>query len=738
MHGPAQESSAVARGPFGRPTPLPPQDPVERAVPKARLLDWLTGDPEGRAAAEAALARLTARALILPGNSTKVAVPALFHQELAALQGLGRPADTLLSTAFNAAEIHRINDGLHLPGARTRDDAQLQITAFLSDQQQLRTMLAQAPAEAATLLGAMTEGSPHLRAQRFTTKYGYYAGPDSKFLFRSGSSGDPGVDWLAERGMLIPVGTDLVELPYEVGHALRDDDTRPVFQVTAPPINSLVPLPRAAEGEAQVAAATAVSRMELLLRATATKPLAVRKAGGIAVRETKRLARTINASEPHTRLWLDLASNADLIAPHRDETPAPRGRSRRPGPAAGARMLPTGHYDQWLAASPANRLLPLLITWTVTPEVFSHWPDPDDTPVALVSPHDPLAVPLRHATLAALAHLPTGHGLALGPRGEPTEQAMNQLIASAGWFRSMVSRLGADAGSRLLATLHEAGLLGAVAHGALTPVGHALLALLDAGAARHFPAVPGVGAAADLTGHPLLAARVRTLREALSQLLPPPRTTARFQADLTATVTGAASPELTDLLSGVADRESEGHAVVWRITPAGLRRALDGGLDADDLTRRLAAVSEGGSALPQTLEYTIKDTARTHGRMRVVRSACCIRSDDESLVLELSQARALTKLGLRRIAPTVLISTAGPDPTLAALRAAGYAPVLEAETGTTVIERAPEERAEGTMPRLAEARRHHGPGPQTAGALATKLLADRKPGPAQQLSLGER
>jgi len=252
-----------------------------------------------------------------------------------------------------------------------------------------------------------------------------------------------------------------------------------------------------------------------------------------------------------------------------------------------------------------------------------------------------------------------------------------------------------------------------VAHGALTPVGHAVRALLHSGADRCFPAVPGAGPR--LHTHPAVARAVRRLSDALSELLPAPRTTARFQADLTAVVTGAASPELTELLSSCAVRESEGHAVVWRITPTSVRRALDGGLDAADLLQRLTEASEDGLPLPQPLEYLVKDTARTHGRMRVVRSACCIRSDDEALVLELSKARSLAKLGLRRIAPTVLVSTAEPEDTLTALRAAGYAPVLEAASGTTVVERAAAERAPKAMPPLS--------GAGHAADLAVQLLS---------------
>jgi hypothetical protein len=48
-----------------------------------------------------------------------------------------------------------------------------------------------------------------------------------------------------------------------------------------------------------------------------------------------------------------------------------------------------------------------------------------------------------------------------------------------------------------------------------------------------------------------------------------------------------------------------------------------------------------------------------------------------------------------------------------------------AETGTTIIERAPDERAPATMPSLAQARHHYGPGPHTAPALAAELLTTR-------------
>lgn len=238
------------------------------------------------------------------------------------------------------------------------------------------------------------------------------------------------------------------------------------------------------------------------------------------------------------------------------------------------------------------------------------------------------------------------------------------------------------AGERAAHTLHEAAYLGLTAHGTLTPLGHALLA------------------------------DPRSLDGPLTDLLPPLLEQAHFQADLTAVVPGRPAAALAALLTSAADRESEGHAVTWRFTPTSVRRALDTGHTADTLLEDLTRASATGP-LPQPLGYLIRDTARAHGRMRVLPAACCIRSDDEALVKELAAHRALHDLGLRAIAPTVLVSARPPAATLDALRAAGYAPALESDTGTTTVERLPTHRATAPVP----ARDHRAP-----LALAHRLL----------------
>lgn len=516
----------------GRPV-VPPVEPSERPVPRAVLRAAL-GGPDGEI--EEILEQLAERALVLPPHGAGLCVPALLHQQAGELQGYGRPVDTLLSSAYKAAEIHQLAAGLGLAPAGTRDAAQRLIVRHFQDRETLRQAVAQAPAEAADLLDRLVQGPPLLRTRCFVPEPGQYYSTGIKYRFRPEGSGDLGTDWLAARGLVVPIGPDLAELPYEVAAALREGSAPVGYDPRPPAIACAQPLPAHLAGEAQSAATATASRVELLLRATAAQPLAIRKAGGIAVRDTRRLAKLLGGPEAHTRLWLDLSANAGLIAPHRD-APAPT-RGRKPAPPPPARMLPTERYDSWLAGSPAERLVPLIATWAVTPEVFSHWPDEDETPVALVSPQDPTAVELRRALLEALATLKAGTGV--GPAATLAPESLAELVHAAAWHRPAVLVPDDATWERAAATLTEAELLGVVAHGALTPVGRATLELLRAGADRYFPAVPGTGV--ELTDRPVLAVAVDRLRSALHELLPPPRSTARFQADLTVIVSGAPSP----------------------------------------------------------------------------------------------------------------------------------------------------------------------------------------------------
>ncbi|MEU6412866.1 helicase-associated domain-containing protein [Microbispora sp. NPDC046933] len=637
-------------------------DPARRAVPRADVIDLLAGsDPVLRAHAAATLDALADAALVLPPHDDQVIVSTGVHADLAEQAGLGRPAAELIGLHFNAPEVHAIAETLGFPKARGREAAERNVLGLLTDQERVRALLAQAPADAREwLLDIIGHGSQVL-THAYQARGGFYQ-QAPKYAFRPGGSGDPNTDWLAARGLLLPAGPyDMAEVPIEVAVAALGE-LRVPFAPEPPRPPADLPDAVGADGSAQAGATTALSQIEHVLAACADQPPVLRKAGGLAVRDTKRIAKSAGVAEDITRFWLDLAMQSGLLGLHAEPVQRPKGhRGKLPEPVVS--LLPTAEYDDWLKRSPVERLATIIATWATVAAVYTYWPEEAGTPVALTEADDPYAVGIRYAVFEALAALPPGRGVSAAGLPYVTERAA--------WHRPHhFGESGAD-DDLVGAVVREAESLGLVAGGALTGVGRVVRDLLLSGEAWTSP-------------EPALTA-------ALAAMLPPAQATAFFQADLTAVVRGMPGPELAELLDDVADRESEGHAVVWRFTGSTVRRAFDRGHEAHALLARLAEVAE--APLPQPLEYLIKDTARTHGRVRVVRSGCCIRCDDEALVEELARSQALRTLGLRKIAPTVLISAAGEEETLSRLRAAGYTPALESETGATIIERVARRRA---------------------------------------------
>jgi hypothetical protein len=181
-------------------------------------------------------------------------------------------------------------------------------------------------------------------------------------------------------------------------------------------------------------------------------------------------------------------------------------------------------------------------------------------------------------------------------------------------------------------------------------------------------------------------------------------------------VPGPPEPELNGELDVIAEQES---ASVYRVTAASVRRALDVGYAATDLHALFKKRSR--TPVPQSLTYLIDDAARKHGGLRAGSAGGYLRSDDEALIAQVLADKRLSVLGLRRLAPTVLVSPYQVSRLLGALRDAGFAPVAEDAGGSAVLARPKVRRAPTRTPVAVRLADQAGPlmlaGPRLAGVV---------------------
>ncbi|MFG2694784.1 helicase C-terminal domain-containing protein [Kitasatospora sp. NPDC048407] len=622
----------------------------------ATFLD--AADGERTRGLDVALEALADRALVWPGHDGVLHMAAPLRHAWDSPLGLDAPLAHLLA-GTNSDELGRVLAKLGVkPAGNNKSRRLAALIDHHSDPERVAALVAKAPGATRKLLEQRASRPPKQPAF---------------IMFTGSQSGsEPGEQWALERGLLIRdrhrYGS--ARMPAEVALAVRGPGWFAPFTPVPPVVRSVSVTASQIEREAAAASMAFAAHAASVLRVCAVTPPTRLKAGGIGARELSRIGKAAQCDEIVVRIALEAANGAGLLA--RD----------------GDRVVATAGYDVWAEKEPADQLAVLLQAWWTLP--LSPGGSRDEDGKALPALAGPPAcggcVQGRHGLLSAVSQLPAGEGAS-----NPAE--LGALIV---WHRPLADELPQDA-TPFATLIRETELLGALALGALSPIGTALL-----------------------------AGDTAALADACRQLLPAASGTARFGSDLTAMVAGTPSAAIATLLDSAADRETAGTASVWRFSPGSVRRALDAGLTPDAITADLAAVAV--EPLPQPLSYLIHDTARSHGRVRVVSAASVIHGEEPALLAELAAHRKLSPLGLRQLAPTVLISRTPPDKTLAALRSAGYAPVAEKPDGTVRVERAERPRAAPPVPspRLPRGRsRPQQPGnrPVDLGALAARLLA---------------
>jgi hypothetical protein len=577
---------------------------------------------------DAALEALADRGLVWPAGNGLLHMAAPLRNAWDSPLGLDAPLAQLLAGS-SSDELGRMAAKLDVKPAANRKEQRLAaLVDHHSDPARVAALVAKAPTAARKLLERRAHEAPERAA--FIV---FGTGPaDSK----------PGEQWALERGLLIRDRHryGAARMPAEVALALRGSDWHAPFTPVPPGTRSVPATVSDVNREAAAVSMAFAAHAVSVLAACAAAPPARLKAGGIGARELSRIGKAARCEEIVVRLALEMASAAGLLARDGDWVAA------------------TDAYDSWAEKEPADQLAVLLQAWWTLPLTPGGSRDEDGKALPALAGAPPCGgcVQARHGLLAAASQLPAGEGAA-------NSAELGALLV---WLRPLADELPQD--TTPFATLvREAELLGALALGAVSPIGAALL-----------------------------AEDAEALTDACRRLLPAASGTARFGSDLTAVVTGTPSAHLLALLDSVAERETAGAASVWRFSPGSVRRALDAGLTPDTLTADLAAVAV--ESLPQPLSYLIHDTARSHGRVRVVSAACVIHGEEPALLAELAAHRKLAQLGLRQLAPTVLISRTPADKTLVALRAAGYAPVAEKPDGSVRIERAQRPRAASPVP----------------------------------------
>ncbi|MFF4876913.1 helicase-associated domain-containing protein [Micromonospora sp. NPDC000668] len=619
------------------------RDPDEGTTATDAVLAMATSGPQPPAptAVRAAVGRLRALFLLYGPEHALEVVPAV--DEVAPYPaGLGRPAAEL--------------------DPRT--------AALCADPAKLRRTLLAAPPSARAILDRLAAGPPvgsvppgALQAPPLGAEDTVLSDPTNG----GAPTGSP-VRWLVDNRLLVPISngssttSGTVELPREVGLLLRRD-SGPLgpLRTSPPPVAAAPREAKAVDSAGAGQTMEVVRHTEGLLEQLAAEPAPVLRSGGIGVRDLRRLARTAGLDEPTTALLLEVAYAAGLAG----EMELPGVTTTRYG--ADQQVLPTGGYEVWRAASLAQRWEQLARAWlTMTRQVgLVGRRDDRDRPITALSAEVERAgaPPTRRGVLGVLADLE--------PATAPTPEEVQDLLD---WRAPRRSR-GREAAHREVLT--EAAQLGVTGLGALTSYGRLLL--VDLTSADERGGDP-LGLHADVeSGDPSGAAR------ALDALLPAPVDHFLVQADLTVVVPGPPEPALAAELEAMTELESAGGASVHRVTTASVRRALDAGYSADDLHEVFRRRSR--TPVPQGLSYLVDDVARKHGGLRVGSAGAYLRSDDEALLTEVLADRRLESLNLRRLAPTVLSTPYQVGRLLGALRDAGYAPVPEDASGSTVLSR---------------------------------------------------
>ncbi|MBF6211735.1 helicase-associated domain-containing protein [Nocardia puris] len=574
------------------------------------IVETLTAHGTSRAPGDDAALTRTALLAALKGRATKTAI------------------EGALTRLTERALVWQHGDDLHLVGAAAEAlpwpvGTATELPDELTEDETTEALARISPAERALLDKLATTG-PRGRTRD--------AAP--------GTPADRPVPQLLSRRLLHRVDDETVELPVTVGQVLRREPVTHPYTLTPPRPTVTKHTPAEVNAVAAGEVGELLRHCADILDVLGEVPAPALRAGGLGVRELRRIAKHTGIEETRAGLLVELLAAAKLLEKGQPEPPVDID-------GVDDYWAPTPAADGWLDAPPARRWTVLAMVWLELDRMpwMIGMRDANDKPLAALSLElrNPVAPRDRAAILHLLAEQPSG--VAVDPADIGRVLAWRQPRRRRHFRREVVEN-----------TLREAAEVGLLGRGAL---GSAARALLHGAATSAADAEKEMDAA-----------------------LPEPVDHVLVQADLTVIAPGPLTPELRQRVALVADVESAGAATVYRISEDSVRRALDAGMTAAELHTLFTTHSR--TPVPQALTYLIDDVARRHGQLRAGMAQSFLRSDDPALIAQVLAAPVAHELALRAIAPTVAIAQAPLGEVLERLRAAGFAPAGEDSAGAIV------------------------------------------------------
>jgi hypothetical protein len=431
------------------------------------------------------------------------------------------------------------------------------------------------------------------------------------------------IERLLSRQLLRPLDSETVIIPREVAWRLRDERfTAEPVATERPSLTGHVRDPNLVDRAAAGAAFALLQDIELLAYRLEAVPHKLLRGGGLPTRDVTALARQLDLDPDHASFLLECAAAAQLIA-------APGGTA----------LLPTPAHDHWLDQDAPSRWRLITTAWLDADRFFARSADAGAHTLGQEA-YARSAASLRKTVVRMLADTQPG-----------TTVDLAALASAASWHRPRLTEGPVTAAQLAKWTWREASWLGLAALGAVSSFSR-------------------------------YAVRSDVMPSVLQDLFPAPVERFVIQTDLTAVTSGPLEHAVAAELRLLADQESRGGAAVYRFSPSSLRRAFDQGWSTADAQSWLERHSTTG--VPQALGYLIDDVARRHASIRIGPAMCYVRISDPAQAAALLAHPAAAQLGLRAVAPTVLIAAVDECEVLPLLQELGHHPAVENSAGKVI------------------------------------------------------